>query len=68
MPSTRNPHQALREAHQIANTHGCFVSEKHSGRSTFYLLYRRTSPPTLIGQRSTPNGLRTLVCKACNIN
>jgi hypothetical protein len=66
MPSTRDPRQVLKEARQIANDHNCFVSEKQSAGSTTYLLYRRTSPPTLVGRRSTPTGLRTLVCKACN--
>lgn len=66
MPSTRDPRQVLKEARQIAHDHGCFVSEKHSGCSTYYLLYRRTSPPTLIGQRSTASALRTLVRKACS--
>lgn len=68
MPSTRDPRQMLKEARQIAHDHGCFVKEIHSGASTTYTLFRRTSPPTLVGRRSTPNGLRTLVCKACNIN
>ena len=68
MPSTRDPHQALREARQIAIDHNCFVTEKKSSAGATYLLYRKTTPPTFVGKRSSIAGLRALVCKACNFH
>lgn len=68
MPSTRDPRQVLREAHQIARDHGCFVSEKKDSRGTTYLLYRKTEPPTYVGKRTSIQGLHSMVCKACNFH
>lgn len=59
----------LREAKNIAESHGCFVAEKRDQKGVFYLLYRKTEPRhTLVGRRATPAGLHSLVCKACNFH
>ena len=60
-----SPLQQLKEAKQIAQDHGCFVSER-GGR---YLLYRKTTPrPTLVGHCVTPEALRRMVCRATNFH
>jgi len=62
-----SPLQQLKEAKQIARDHGCFVVEKPGARGTRYLLYRQQQPDNVyIGQRSSPEGIRELVCKATN--
>lgn len=68
MPSTRDPRQVLKEARQIAQDHGCYVSEKQSGGTTTYLLFRKTEPPTFVGKRTTIPGLHSMVRRACNFH
>lgn len=69
MPSTRDPRQVLKEARQIAQDHGCFISEKSDkAGTTTYLLYRKTTPPTYVGRRTSVTGLHSMVCKACNFH
>ena len=65
MPSQPDRKQALIEARQLARQHGLFIVEKRDPRGPFYLLYR-PMPTTnvLIGRRSNPHALHTLVRKA----
>lgn len=59
----RNPLIILKEAKQIAVDHNCYVTESNGK----YLLHRKMATRSvLIGERSTPAGLHTLVCKATN--
>lgn len=60
---SRNPLIVIKEAKRIAQDHNCFVHEK-DGK---YLVFRKMATRSvLIGERSTPAGLHTLVCKATN--
>jgi hypothetical protein len=60
-----SPLQQLKEAKQIAIDHGCFVTEK-GGKFSVY----RKMPMRLVylGSRSSPEGLRQLVCKVTNFH
>ena len=63
------PIQQFKEAKQIAEDHGLFVVEKAGAKATEYQLYRRMATRSVfIGKRSTPEGLRTLVCKVTNFH
>lgn len=65
MATTRDPRQVLKEARQIANDHGCIVSEK-DGK---YVVYRKTpTRPVYLGSRGTPEALRAFVCKVTNFH
>lgn len=65
MATARNPLQVLKEAKQIANDHGCMVSEK-GGK---YLVYRKTPMrPVHLGSRGTPEALRAFVCRVTNFH
>lgn len=70
MTRYHTPLQQLKEAKQIARDHGLFVVEKQDGRGkTAYLRYRENRPAnTYIGRRSSPAGIRALVCKAANFH
>lgn len=62
--------QQLHEAKQIARDHGCVVFERPdtAGR-TAYLLYRLVGVRRVfVGKRTSPEGIRRLVCKACNFH
>ncbi|WP_068638755.1 hypothetical protein [Thauera butanivorans] len=60
--------QQLKEAKVIAKDHGLFVVERRDQRgTTAYLLYRESTPRNVfIGKRNSPQGIRSLVCKAAN--
>lgn len=69
MTRRHSPLQQLKEAKQIARDHGLFVVEKAERDGTSYLLYREQQPTnTLIGRRSSPSGIRNLVCKVANFH
>ena len=59
-----SPLQQFKEAKTIAEEHGCFVLEKNGE----YQLYRKMATRSvLLGKRSTPTALRTLVCAVANV-
>ena len=65
MPSQPDRKQALLEARQLAHQHGLFIVEKRDPHGPFYLLYRpMPTTSVLIGRRSNPQALHTLVRKA----
>ena len=67
MSVRRNPIQVLKEAKQIASDHGCFVFECSENGKAFYIVYRKLRDRNeRLGRRSTPGGLRSLVCKVTN--
>ena len=69
MTRRHSPLQQLKEAKQIARDHGLFVVEKAERDGTRYLLYREQQPTNaLIGRRSSPGGIRDLVCKVANFH
>ncbi|THF61434.1 hypothetical protein E6C76_20350 [Pseudothauera nasutitermitis] len=70
MTRRHTPLQQLKEAKQIARDHGLFVAEKKDIRGhTAYLLYRETPTRNVfVGKRSSPEGIRALVCKAANFH
>lgn len=69
MTRRHTPAQQLHEARVIAREHGCFVVEKREAKGIRWLLYRQQPDRAVfIGRRSTPEGLRALVCKATNFH
>lgn len=69
MTRRHTPMQQLKEAKIIARDHGLFVVEKPERDGVRYLLYRAQTPVnTCIGRRSTPAGIRALVCKVANFH
>lgn len=65
MTRRHTPLQQVKEAKQIARDHGCFVVEKADPKGPVFLLYRQMPGHNVfIGRRTTPAGIRTLVCKA----
>lgn len=60
-----SPRQQLKEAKQIADDYGCFVREKGG----IFLVFRRMHDRAVfLGKRSTPEALRTFVCKVTNFH
>lgn len=63
------PLQQLREACQIAQDFGMRVVEKPNGASTTFFLYRLTpTGQTFLGKRSSPQGIRRLVCQCADFH
>lgn len=60
-----SPLQQLIEAKQIARDHGCFVVERATSVGIRYLLYRENKhgTNTFLGQRSSCEAIRALVCR-----
>lgn len=67
MTRRHSPLQQVKEAKQIARDHGLYVVEKRTTTGIDYLLYRETGR-AYIGKRTSPAGIRSLVCKAANFH
>lgn len=62
-----SPAQQLTEAKQIAKDHGYFVVEKTEAKGLRFLLYRKQRDRNVfVGRRSSPEGIRELVCNVTN--
>lgn len=69
MTRRHTPLQQLKEAKVIARDHGLFVVEKPERAGTRSLLYRsQTTGNVFLGRRSSPEGIRALVCKVANFH
>lgn len=62
------PLQRLREARQIAVDYGMDVTESKTAKGeTVYRLHRKVDGCAVwLGQRKSPDGIRSLVCKHAN--
>ncbi|MDO9596704.1 MAG: hypothetical protein Q7J47_03190 [Azoarcus sp.] len=69
MTRRHSPLQQFKEAKTIARSYGLFVVEKPACTGTHYLLYRtHTEGNVFVGRRSSPQGIRALVCKVTNFH